>query len=55
MPAMLWASPAGPHRSKPQERPPVGVRRMKCPTNKNNNKTYQMGSNKVIMKEEICK
>jgi hypothetical protein len=42
MPATLWPSTAGPRHSKPQERPPVGVRRPKWPTNKNNNKIYQM-------------
>jgi hypothetical protein len=54
-PATLRASPAGPHRAKPQERPPVRVGRTKCPTNKNNNKIYQMRSNKVIMNEDTCK
>jgi hypothetical protein len=49
----LWPSPAGPHLAMPQERPPVGVGRLKCPTNKNNNKIYQMGSNKVIMNEDM--
>jgi hypothetical protein len=38
----LWPAATGPHRSKPQERPPVGVRRPKCPANKNNDKIYQM-------------
>ena len=38
----LQPSAADPHRSKPQERPPVGVGRPKCPTNKNNDKIYQM-------------
>jgi hypothetical protein len=41
-PAMLRPSAAGPHRGKPQARPPVSVRRPKCPANKNNNKIYQM-------------
>jgi hypothetical protein len=41
-PAMLRPFAAGPHRSKPQERPPVDVGRPKCPTNKNNDKIYQM-------------
>jgi hypothetical protein len=40
--ATLRPSTAGPHRSKPQERPPFGVERLKCPTNKNNDKIYQM-------------
>jgi hypothetical protein len=40
--AMLRPSAAGPHHSKPHERPPVGVERSKCPTNKNNDKIYQM-------------
>jgi hypothetical protein len=38
----LWPSTAGPQRSKPEERPPVGVRKPKFPTNKNNDKIYQM-------------
>jgi hypothetical protein len=38
----LRPSAAGPQRSKPEERPPVGVRKLKCPTNKNNDKIYQM-------------
>jgi hypothetical protein len=54
-PTTLRASPAGPCRAKPQERPHVGVGRTKCPTNKNNDKIYQIGSNKVIMNEDICK
>jgi hypothetical protein len=29
--------------------------RTKCPTNKNNDKIYQMESNKVIMNDDICK
>jgi hypothetical protein len=33
-PATFQASPAGPHRAKPQERPAIRVGRMKCPTNK---------------------
>jgi hypothetical protein len=41
-PATLRPSAAGPHRGKPQARPPVDVGRLKCPTNKNNNKIYQM-------------
>jgi hypothetical protein len=41
-PATLRPSAARPHRSKPQERPPVGVGRPKCPVNKNNDKIYQM-------------
>jgi hypothetical protein len=55
MPAMLRASPVGPRHAKPQERPPVGVGRMKCPTDKNNDKLYEMRSNKVITNEDICK
>jgi hypothetical protein len=39
---MLQPSAAGPYHSKPQERPHVGVRRLKCPANKNNDKIYQM-------------
>jgi hypothetical protein len=39
---MLRPSADDPHHSKPQERPPVGVGRPKCPTNKNNDKIYQM-------------
>jgi hypothetical protein len=39
--APLPLSAVGPHCSKPEERPPVGVRRSKCPTNKNNDKIYQ--------------
>jgi hypothetical protein len=42
MPAMLRPSAAGPHSSKPQERPPINDRRPKCPANKNNDKIYQM-------------
>jgi hypothetical protein len=41
-PTMLRPSITGPCRSKPQERLPVGVRKLKCPTMKNNNKIYQM-------------
>jgi hypothetical protein len=41
-PDTLQPSAAGPHRSKPQERPPVGVGRLKRPANKNNNIIYQM-------------
>jgi hypothetical protein len=52
---MLRASPADPRGAKPQERPPIKVRRTKCPTNKNNDKIYQMESNKVIMNDDICK
>jgi hypothetical protein len=37
----------------PQERPHVGVGRLKYPANKNNDKIYQMGSNKVIMNEDM--
>jgi hypothetical protein len=40
--AMLRPSAAGPRHSKPQEKPPVSVKRPKCPANKNNNKIYQM-------------
>jgi hypothetical protein len=40
--APLLSSVVGPHRSKPQERPSVGVGRPKCPANKNNDKIYQM-------------
>jgi hypothetical protein len=39
---MLWPSTVGLYHSKPQERPPVGVRRPKCPANKNNDKIYEM-------------
>jgi hypothetical protein len=42
MPAMLQPSATGPRLSKPQERPPVGVNRPKCPANKRNDKIYQM-------------
>jgi hypothetical protein len=49
-PAMLQP-PACPHRAKPQEKPPIGVGRPKCPTNKNNDKIHQIGSSKVIMNE----
>jgi hypothetical protein len=52
---MLQASLASPRCAEPQERPPVGVGRKKCPTNKKNDKIYQMGSNKVIMNEDIYK
>jgi hypothetical protein len=31
-----------PHLSKPQERSPVGVGRLKCPSNINNDKIYQI-------------
>jgi hypothetical protein len=31
---MLRPSAADPHRSKPQERSPIGVGRLKCPANK---------------------
>jgi hypothetical protein len=31
-----------PHHSKPQERPPIGVGKLKWPANKNNDKLYQM-------------
>jgi hypothetical protein len=41
-PAMLRPSAASPLCSKPQERLPVGVGRLKCLTNKNNDKIYQM-------------
>jgi hypothetical protein len=41
-PATLRPSAAGPHHSKRQEWPPVIVGRLKCPTNKNNDKIYQM-------------
>jgi hypothetical protein len=41
-PATLQPSAIGPHHSKPQERPPVGVDRPKCLANKNNDKIYQM-------------
>jgi hypothetical protein len=40
--ATLWPSAAGPRRSKPQERPHVGVRRLKWHVNKNNDKIYQI-------------
>jgi hypothetical protein len=50
---MLQPSPTSAHHAKPQERPPVGVGRPKCLANKNNDKIYQMGSNKVIMNEDI--
>jgi hypothetical protein len=38
--ATLRPSAAGPHHSKPKERPSVGVGRLKCPANKNNDKIY---------------
>jgi hypothetical protein len=41
-PTTLLSSAIGPRHSKPQERPPVGVKRPKCPANKNNDKIYQM-------------
>jgi hypothetical protein len=41
-PATLWPSTVGPHRSKPQERPPISVGRLKCHVNKNNGKIYQI-------------
>jgi hypothetical protein len=41
-PPTLRPSATSPHRSKPQERPPVGVWRSKYPVNKNNDKIYQM-------------
>jgi hypothetical protein len=40
--ALLPPSAADPRHSKPQERPPIGVRRPKCLVNKNNDKIYQM-------------
>jgi hypothetical protein len=40
--APLLTSAIDPHRSKPQERSPIGVERSKCPTNKNNDKIYQI-------------
>jgi hypothetical protein len=40
--APLPLSATAPRRSKPQERPPVGVGSPKCPVNKNNDKIYQM-------------
>jgi hypothetical protein len=42
-----------PHHAKPQETPLIGVGRSKCPTNKNNDKIYQMGINKVIMNGDM--
>jgi hypothetical protein len=36
--APLPPSTAAPHRSKPQERPHVGVGRVNCPANKNSEK-----------------
>jgi hypothetical protein len=50
---MLQPSPTGPHHAKQKERPLGGVGRPKCPTNKNNDKIYQMGINKVIMNEDM--
>jgi hypothetical protein len=40
--ATLRPSATGPHRSKPQEKIHVGVRRPKCDANKNNDKIYQI-------------
>jgi hypothetical protein len=40
--APLLTSATDPHRSKPKERSPIGVERPKCPTNKNNDKIYQI-------------
>jgi hypothetical protein len=48
--AMLRPSAAGPHHSKPHERPPVGVERSKSPQTKTMIK-YIKGSSKVIMKD----
>jgi hypothetical protein len=49
----LRPSAAGPHCSKPEERPHVGVGWPKCPTNINNDKIYQMKQKKVIMNEDV--
>jgi hypothetical protein len=49
---LLWPSATGPHRSKPQERSHVGVRRPKCPVNKNNDKNIKRSS-KVIMNDDV--
>jgi hypothetical protein len=44
---------APPCHAKPQEKPPIGVERPKCLANKNNDKIYQTGSNKVIMIKDV--
>jgi hypothetical protein len=41
-PTMLQPFVASPRCSKTQEMTPIGVGRPKCPTNKNNDKIYQM-------------
>jgi hypothetical protein len=51
--ATLQPSLAGPCHAEAQEWPPIGVERPKCPAKKNNDKIYQMGSNKVVMIDDM--
>jgi hypothetical protein len=51
-PGALGCETYGERPVAPRE-PPVDVGRLKCPANKNNDKIYQMGSNKVIMTENM--